>query len=195
MENIGEPFDSEPSTGVLDELSAAARRLDFGWMVASGMIPPMKSLVSRLDEVVIPFLRRWGVPTLRISLAVVFIWFGALKVFGVSPVVDLVASTVYWVDPDWFVPALGVVEILVGLGLAARRLLRLVLLILAGQMVGTFLVFLLLPEIAFQDGNPLKLTVEGEFVIKNLVLLAAGMVVGASIGRSEAVVPLPTAAS
>jgi uncharacterized membrane protein YkgB len=155
----------------------------------------MKSLVSRLDEVVIPFLRRWGVPTLRISLAVVFIWFGALKVFGVSPVVDLVASTVYWVDPDWFVPALGVVEILVGLGLAVRRLLRLVLLILAGQMVGTFLVFLLLPEIAFQDGNPLKLTVEGEFVIKNLVLLAAGMVVGASIGRSEAVVPLPTAAS
>ncbi len=195
MENIGEPFDSVPSTGVLDELSASAPRLDFGRMVASGMIPPMKSLVSRLDEIVIPFLRSWGVPTLRISLAVVFIWFGALKVFGVSPVVDLVASTVYWVDPEWFVPALGVVEILVGLGLAVRRLLRLVLLVLAGQMVGTFLVFLLLPEIAFQDGNPLKLTVEGEFVIKNLVLLAAGMVVGASIGRSEEVVPLPSADS
>jgi uncharacterized membrane protein YkgB len=195
MENIGEAFDSEPSTGVLTSCQPLRVVFDFGWMVASGMIPPMKSLVSRLDEVVIPFLQRWGVPTLRISLAVVFIWFGALKVFGVSPVVDLVASTVYWVDPDWFVPALGVVEILVGLGLAVRRLLRLVLLILAGQMVGTFLVFLLLPEIAFQDGNPLKLTVEGEFVIKNLVLLAAGMVVGASIGRSEAVVPLPTAAS
>jgi uncharacterized membrane protein YkgB len=152
----------------------------------------MRSIISRVDDVVIPFLRRWGVTTLRISLAVVFIWFGALKVFGVSPVVDLVASTVYWVDPDWFVPALGVVEILVGIGLAARRWLRLVLLVLAGQMVGTFLVFVLLPEIAFQDGNPLKLTVEGEFVIKNLVLLAAGMVVGASIGRSEVVVPLKT---
>lgn len=150
----------------------------------------MRSFVSRIDDVVIPFLGRWGVTTLRISLAVVFIWFGLLKVFGVSPVVDLVASTVYWVDPDWFVPALGVVEILVGLGLAVRRLLRLVLLVLAGQMVGTFLVFVLLPEIAFQEGNPLKLTVEGEFVIKNLVLLAAGMVVGASIGRSEVVVPL-----
>ena len=59
----------------------------------------MKALIARVDEVVIPFLRRWGVPTLRISLAVVFIWFGALKVLGVSPVVDLVASTVYWVDP------------------------------------------------------------------------------------------------
>ena len=152
----------------------------------------MGTFIARIDELVIPFLRRWGVPTLRISLAIVFIWFGALKVLGVSPVVDLVASTVYWVDPDWFVPALGVVEILVGIGLAARRWLRLVLLVLAGQMVGTFLVFVLLPEIAFQDGNPLKLTVEGEFVIKNLVLLAAGMVVGASIGRSEVVVPLRT---
>lgn len=147
----------------------------------------MKALVARVDELVIPFLRRWGVPTLRISLAVVFIWFGALKVLGVSPVVDLVASTVYWVDPDWFVPALGVVEVLVGVGLAARFGLRLVLLVLALQMLGTFMVFVLLPEITFQDGNPLKLTIEGEFVLKNLVLLAAAMVVGASIDSSEAV--------
>ena len=88
------------------------------------------------------------------------------------------ASTVYWVDPDWFVPFLGVIEVAVGVGLAARWGLRLVLLVLALQMLGTFLVFIFLPEIAFQDGNPLKLTVEGEFVIKNLVLLAAAMVVG-----------------
>ena len=148
----------------------------------------MKSFIARMDEVVIPFLRRWGVPTLRISLAVVFIWFGALKVFGVSPVVDLVASTVYWVDPDWFVPALGVVEVLVGVGLAARLGLRLVLLVLAVQMLGTFLVFALLPEVTFQDGNPLQLTIEGEFVLKNLVLLASAMVVGASIDSAEVLV-------
>ena len=61
------------------------------------------------------FLRKWSIPALRISLAIVFIWFGALKVFGVTPVADLVASTVYWFDPDWVVPALGVVEIVVGL--------------------------------------------------------------------------------
>ena len=148
----------------------------------------MKSFIARVDEVVIPFLRRWGIPTLRISLAVVFIWFGALKVFGVSPVVDLVASTVYWVDPDWFVPALGVVEVLIGVGLAARLGLRLVLLVLALQMLGTFLVFALLPDVTFQDGNPLQLTIEGEFVLKNLVLLASAMVVGASIDSAEGLV-------
>jgi len=148
----------------------------------------VNTFIARVDEVVIPLLRRWGIPTLRISLAVVFIWFGALKVFGVSPVVDLVASTVYWVDPDWFVPALGLVEVLVGAGLAARFGLRLVLLVLALQMLGTFLVFVLLPELTFQDGNPLQLTIEGEFVLKNLVLLASAMVVGASIDSPEVLV-------
>ena len=145
----------------------------------------MRSLVERFDEIIIPFLRRWGVPSLRVSLAIVFIWFGALKILGISPVVDLVASTVYWVDPDWFVPALGVVEVLVGLGLLFNRFIRAVLLVLALQMVGTFLVFFLLPDIAYQDGNPLKLTVEGEFILKNLVLLAAGMVVGAGLDESS----------
>jgi hypothetical protein len=82
--------------------------LDFSQTAGSRIHRAVKSFMARMDEVVIPFLRRWGIPTLRNSLAVVFIWFGALKVFGVSPVVDLVASTVYWVDPDWFVPALGV---------------------------------------------------------------------------------------
>ncbi len=145
----------------------------------------MRSLIERIDEIIIPSLRRWGVPALRISLATVFIWFGALKIVGVSPVADLVASTVYWVDPDWLVPALGVVEVLVGLGLALNRWIRAVLLILALQMAGTFLVFLVLPDLTFQDGNPLKLTVEGEFILKNLVLLAAAMVVGAHLGESE----------
>jgi putative oxidoreductase len=64
------------------------------------------------------------------------------------------------------------------------------LLALIAQMLGTFLVFLLLPEVAFQDGNPLKLTVEGEFVLKNLVLLSAAMVVGAEVDRSRGTVEL-----
>ena len=136
---------------------------------------------DRLDDAITAFLRRWSLAALRVSVAVVFIWFGALKVFGVTPVTDLVANTVYWVDPNWFVPVLGVFEVLVGLGLLLRRALRLTLGMFALQMAGTFLVLIVQPEIAFQDGNPLLLTVEGEFVIKNLVLLSAGMVVGATI--------------
>jgi uncharacterized membrane protein YkgB len=150
----------------------------------------VSTVVERIDRVAVPFLTRWALPALRWSLAIVFIWFGALKVMGASPVVDLVASTVYWVDPDWFVPVLGVVEILVGLGLATRKWLRLALLVLAAQLVGTLLVFVVLPDVAFQDGNPLKLTVEGEFVVKNVVLLAAAMVVGTSVDSNTGKVTL-----
>ena len=141
--------------------------------------------IDSIDAAVTRFLRRWSIPALRISVAVVFIWFGALKILGVTPVTDLVASTVYWVDPDWFVPVLGVAEVLVGLGLLFRVMLRTVLALFALQMLGTFLVLVVLPEVSFQDGNIFKLTVEGEFVIKNLVLLSAGLVVGATVGSPE----------
>jgi putative oxidoreductase len=143
------------------------------------------SMIDRVDRTLVPWLRRRSVGVLRMSLGLVFVWFGALKILDVSPVADLVADTVYWVSADWFVPLLGAIEVLVGIGLAVGRGLRPVLLVLAMQMVGTFLVFVLLPEVAFQDGNPLKLTVEGEFVIKNLVLLSAGLVVGATITERQ----------
>lgn len=143
----------------------------------------MRALIARIDAALIPRLRRWSVPLLRGALGVVFVWFGMLKVLDVSPVSDLVADTVYWVDPSWFVPVLGVVETLIGVGLWLGRALRLVLAVLVLQLVGTFVVFVIRPEVAFQDGNPLKLTILGEFVVKNLVLLTAALVVGSTIER------------
>ena len=134
-----------------------------------------------LDEMLRSFLDRVGVPLLRISLGVLFVWFGLLKVFQESPVANLVAETIYWFDPDLVVPALGVFEVFVGACLVAGRLMRVALPLLVLQMVGTFLVPVLLPEVAFRDGNPLLLTVEGEFVIKNLVLLSAALVIGSRL--------------
>ena len=154
--------------------------------------PPAKlarrtwSLVDRIDRIVIPFLRRVAVPVLRISLGVVFVWFGLLKIFEVSPVSELVARTVYWVDPDIIVPVLGVFEVTVGVLLLLGRALRLTLLLFVAQMVGTFLTFFVLPEVTFRDGNPFLLTVEGEFVVKNLVLISAAMVVGTTVRRAKA---------
>ena len=112
-----------------------------------------------------------------------FVWFGLLKVLDVSPVADLVARTVYWFDPGVVVPALGAFEVVVGILLIANRFLRVALALFAAQMLGTFSVLLLLPNVAFQDGNPFLLTVEGEFVVKNVVLIAAGMVVGSRVPR------------
>jgi uncharacterized membrane protein YkgB len=134
-----------------------------------------------VDRVVTHVLSRWSIPALRVALGVVFVWFGALKIGRLSPVSELVARTVYWFDPDVVVPALGIVEVVIGAGLIFGVLLRVVLLLFAAQMAGTFLTFVVLPHVCFRDSNPLLLTVEGEFVVKNLVLLAAGLVVGSTV--------------
>jgi uncharacterized membrane protein YkgB len=152
----------------------------------ANVIRTASSWVARMDRVVIPFLRRVAVPVLRISLGVVFVWFGLLKFFEVSPVSELVARTVYWVDPDVIVPMLGAFEVTVGMLLLLGRALRLTLFLFVLQMLGTFLTFFVLPNVTFRDGNPFLLTVEGEFVVKNLVLISAALVVGTTVRRAKA---------
>ena len=143
--------------------------------------PEVRKKAERLDERLRPLLARIGVPLLRISLGVVFLWFGLLKILDESPVSGLVANTIYWFDPDIVVPALGAFEVFVGLCLVAGRLMRIALPLLVVQMAGTFMVLVLLPDVAFRDGNPFLLTVEGEFVVKNLVLLSSALVIGSRL--------------
>jgi putative oxidoreductase len=137
---------------------------------------------SATDRRAIALLRRTSPVLLRASLALTFIWFGALKVAGTTPVTALVADTVAWipgVDASWFVPALGVVEVVLGVALLLGRAMRLVLAALVAHLASTFLVLVVQPEVAFQNGNPLLLTTEGEFVVKNLVLISGLLMLAA----------------
>ncbi len=139
-------------------------------------------LHTRVDRRVLEFLRRFSPWLLRASLALTFIWFGALKMAGTTPVTALVADTIAWVpgiDTGWFIPALGAFEVLLGTALLLGRAPRLVLATLVAHLAGTFLVLIVQPEVAFQDGNPLLLTTEGEFVVKNLVLISALLMLAA----------------
>lgn len=138
----------------------------------------MQSTISRLDERMIAFMHRHGIAILRIALGVVFFWFGALKILGVSPVTAIVASTYSLFPAQSFILILGVLEVLLGVGLITKRFLRATLFLLWLQMAGTLASFALAPSLFFFQGNPLFLTVEGEFVIKNLVLIAASIVIG-----------------
>ena len=113
---------------------------------------------------------------LRLSLAVVFVWFGALKIVGHSPVHDLLVATLPFLPADVVVPALGGVEVVLGLAVASGVFRRVTLLVLVGHLVGTFLTFVTATTLMFQDGNPLTLTSDGEFVVKNLVLISAALV-------------------
>ncbi len=147
---------------------------------------------ERLDRQIVHTMAKYGITLLRLTLALVFVWFGALKVIGASPVTDLVASTLPFLSPQISVPLIGVVEVVIGLGLATRIALRLVLLLFFLQMAGTFLVFVLQPNQSFQNGNPLLLTVTGEFVLKNFVLLTAGFVIGSTVRRPTERLPEST---
>lgn len=143
----------------------------------------MTNTLVRVDDAAVRLARRYGVPTLRIALGIVFIWFGGLKAFDVSPVAELVADIVPVLSDRAAVLAVGIVEIVVGLGLITGLAIRFTLGLFFAQMLGTFLVLVLRPGLSFQGSNPLRLTVLGEFVVKNLVLLTAGLVVAGSIPR------------
>jgi uncharacterized membrane protein YkgB len=134
---------------------------------------------SRTETALTKLAAGYGVPALRVTLALTFLWFGALKVTGDTPVGGFVAGTVDWipgVSGTWFVPFLGVVEVLLGAALLFGRGLRVVLPLLFAHLGGTLLALVTQPQVTFQGGNPLVLTTEGEFVVKNLILLSAVLV-------------------
>jgi putative oxidoreductase len=143
----------------------------------------LRRLIIAVDRAAVGFMERYSVAALRIALAVVFIWFGVLKVIDRSPVEEIVKETVFFLPGDPFFCLLGVLEIAIGVGLLIPIALRITLLVFWAQMAGTFLTLVVLPDRSFQDGNPLLLGVLGEFVVKNLVLMCAGLAIGASIRR------------
>ena len=136
-----------------------------------------------LDQQISGWMRRNGHFVLRMGLGVVFVWFGLLKPLGVSPAADLVRRTVYFFPPDVFLPILGWWEVVIGVGLLYRPLNRLAILLLFLQMPGTLLPLVLLPEVCFTQ-IPWGLTLEGQYIIKNAVLIGAALVVGGTV-RAE----------
>jgi len=137
-----------------------------------------------LDRRISGWMQRNGHFVLRVGLAVVFIWYGILKPFGLSPAADLVRRTVYFVPPDLFIPILGWWEVAIGVGLLYRPLNRTALFLLFLQMPGTLLPMVLLPEVCFTH-IPWGLTLEGQYIIKNAVLIGAALVVGGTVRESS----------
>jgi uncharacterized membrane protein YkgB len=145
------------------------------------------------DRQITRWLARHGVTLTRLSLGVVFFWFGALKfVPGWSPAADLASRTIEkisfgGVGPDRGLMILAVWETLIGLGLLTGKFLRITLLLLAIQMIGTLLPLLFFPAKTFIV-VPLAPSLEGQYIIKNVVLISAAMVVGATV-RGGRMVP------
>lgn len=136
---------------------------------------------NTVDAQITRWMARYGLTLLRIGLGIIFLWFGALKLFpNLSPAEDLVRQTIFFVDPDLFIPVLAIWEMAIGLGLLVGRYMRLTLLLLFLQMPGTMLPLLILPHEVWTS-FPFGLTMEGQYIVKNLVLVTAGIVLGGTV--------------
>jgi uncharacterized membrane protein YphA (DoxX/SURF4 family) len=131
-------------------------------------------------------MARYGIVVLRVALGVVFFWFGVIKFFpGLSPAQDLATRTIDiltfgLVPQEIGLALLATLECAIGLGLISGRFIRLTLLLLAFQMLGTVSPLFLFPGEAFVQ-FPYAPTLEGQYIIKNLVLVSAGFVIGATV--------------
>lgn len=143
-----------------------------------------RKLFYKIDPLIAGWMNAHGYILLRYSLSIVFIWFGALKSVGISPANELVARTVYWFPPGIFIPILGWWEVAIGVCLLIRPLTRVAIFLLLLQMPGTMLPLFILPDICYTK-FPFGLTLEGQYIIKNLVLISAAIVIGGSVRGEE----------
>lgn len=146
----------------------------------------LRDFYMRADDSITFFMRQYGILFLRISLGIIFFWFGFLKFFsGLSPADQIATKTITKltlgiIQPNISIILLAIWETLIGLGLISGKFLRITLLLLFTQMLGTLTPLFLFPTETFTR-FPYAPTLEGQYIIKNLVLISAGLVVGATV--------------
>jgi uncharacterized membrane protein YkgB len=148
---------------------------------------------QKTDMRITGWMATHGVNLLRISLGIIFFWFGMLKFFeGLSPAEALATRTIEiltfgMIGPEWVRYGLATWEVAIGIGLMFKILLRETLLLMFLQMLGTLSPIVLLPSEVFTT-FPYGLTLEGQYIFKNLVVIAAGLVIGSTV-RGGRIIP------
>lgn len=143
---------------------------------------------QKADPLITGWMHRNGLLLLRISVGIVFLWFGFLKFFpGLSPAQGLAIKTISTVTLELIpeniiINGLALWEVLIGIGLITGKFMRETLLLLFLQMPGTFLPVFLFPGEVFTQ-IPYAPTLEGQYIFKNLVLISSGIVLGGALKK------------
>jgi uncharacterized membrane protein YkgB len=124
-----------------------------------------------------------SVTLLRHSMAVIFLWYGLLKIFDESPVNELVLHALGTEDP-LYVVLIGIWEAVIGALLFSKKSLRLGLILMFLHFPGTFFPLFMKPEACFTS-IPFGLTLEGQYIFKNLILISAALVLVASLHQKK----------
>ena len=147
--------------------------------------------IRSIDVNLIHFFRNISIPLARVGLFIVFFWFGALKVIGLSPasqmVMDLFEKTIPFMEFGTFIVLFGLFECLIGLLFLIKGCERVVIPLLVLHMITTFMPLILLTGETWSGF--MVPTMEGQYIIKNILIIASAIVIAAHLepfGRSRA---------
>ena len=139
--------------------------------------------LGKMDNSIIHFFRKISIPVARVGLFVVFFWFGFLKIIGLSPASELVRQlfehTITFLSFNHFMILFGIFECLIGVLFLIKGMERVVIPLLFLHMVTTFLPLFMLPAVTWS--GPFVPTLEGQYIIKNLVIIAAAVGIAAHL--------------
>lgn len=150
----------------------------------------LKPAFEKTDSAITKWMAKNGIPLLRISLGIVFFWFGVLKFFpGSSPAEQLATKTIAVLTFGVVKPAVSIyllasLEVLIGTLLISRLFLRTTLFLLFFQMLGTVTPLFIFPSETFSS-FPFVPTLEGQYIIKNIILISAGFVIGSTVRKGS----------
>jgi uncharacterized membrane protein YkgB len=141
----------------------------------------VKNELKRIDQKIARWMSRWSTKAIRISFGIIFIWFGILKPFDLSSAESLLKATVVWLPfgtPEFWLVTIGVWEVAIGVTFLFSRTTKIAIALLFLQMFGTFMPLVFLPEVTFQNGNILTPSLEGQYIIKNVMIISAALALG-----------------
>ena len=145
---------------------------------------------ENIDKQISAWMSKYGLLLLRLSVGVIFFWFGILKFFpDHSPAQDLAIRTIDLLTLGLIPASISIYllaswEVLIGIGLLTGVYMRVTLLLLFAQMLGTMSPVFLFPHEVFTR-IPYAPTLEGQYIIKNLVIISAGFVMGATVRKEK----------
>jgi len=136
---------------------------------------------TQVDTIITTWMAEHSILLLRISIGIVFIWFGALKFSpGLSPAENLIKESIEFLPMNIFIPVLALWEVVIGIGFLTGKFMRFTILILFLHMLGAASPIVINPGAVWQT-FPYALTLEGQYIFKNLVVISGALVIGATV--------------
>lgn len=143
-------------------------------------------MISKTDNKFAHWMADNGIAFLRISVGIIFLWFGFIKYFpGLSSIEDLAIRTTRVLTFNLFSDrgmaiGLATLECLIGIGLLTGKFLRAILLLLLLQLIGAISPVFIFPHEVFKI-IPIVPTLAGQYIIKDIIIISAGILIGGSV--------------